>query len=269
MLGAIEYGSNILVEFDMIVDTEVGLMRLIKDEYCNGAVFDESILNLNDHLMKGLLMERFSPNPLIVPFRDSSKTEMMDSFYNQFFERRYDDILSKSCSTAITKLVKKFVDTEGVIRVTILCEDEKQKLIAKELFKDCLMSLIYFDVIKDDTYDVKLFSELFVRDVRRLPRYSNLSGKTIYLARYNHNLDKDLMERKILFPLKDYAILYADDNQFRIVTLYSYDNSYSINGDYIDDTQDDTDDDVRKLEEEQIDNSRFIERVFGPGYLNS
>lgn len=271
MFGTLEYGSNILVEFDMIVDTEIGLMRLIRDEYCNKSIFYTSVLEMNDHLLKGLLMERTMFNPLQVPFRDESKVEMMDSFYRQFFEKRYDDILSKSCTTTILKAVKKFIDTEGIIRVTILCEDEKQKLIIKELFKDCLMSLLSIEVINGPLYDVTRFSELFVRDVRRLPRYENLYGKSIYIARYNHNLDGELMENnKILYPKKEFAVLFGEKNQFKTITLYNYDNSYSLSHDYIEESDnDESDNDIRKLEEEQKDNKRFIERIFGSGYLNS
>lgn len=264
-----EYGSNILIEFDMIVDTEIGLLRLVREEYCDESVFYSGFLELDDHLLKGQMMERIEPNPLIVSMRDKN-VDRADSYYKQFFEKRYDDILARSCSTALLKLVKRFIDTEGVIRVTILCEDEKQKLIIRELFKDCLMSLLNIEVIKDGVYDVERFTELFIRDVRRLPRYQNVSGKTIYLARYHHNLDPQLMEQKILYPIREYAILYGSVNQFKTVTLYNYDNSYSITGDYIEEFDETTDNvDIRKLEEEQMDNKGFIERVFGPGYLKS
>ena len=54
-----KFTNNVLIEFDMIVDTEFGLLRLIRDEYANENFFFKTVLNYNNNLNESLLFIKY------------------------------------------------------------------------------------------------------------------------------------------------------------------------------------------------------------------
>ena len=88
-----EYSSKILIEFDMLFDTDAGVIRTVDEKYCDESIFFKEITELDDNLLAGLLKERTMINPLQIAFRDESDTKLMDSLYNQLMEKDYEDIV--------------------------------------------------------------------------------------------------------------------------------------------------------------------------------
>ena len=96
-----EYSSKILIEFDMLFDTDAGVIRTVDEKYCDESIFFKEITELDDNLLAGLLKERTMINPLQIAFRDESDTKLMDSLYNQLMEKDYEDIVFNEITTAI------------------------------------------------------------------------------------------------------------------------------------------------------------------------
>lgn len=253
------FSQTILVEFDMLVDTEYGLIRLLKDKYCDERFFFKDILNLEEKLLKGVLMERTMFNPLQVAFKDESLVELMDSFYKQFMEREYEEILKRSCLTNIINVVKMGIDTEGVIRFDIICKNKMQRDYMTHIMSDCLPSLYNIVLDTEELYDVSKYDAVFIKDIRNLVRYKNLYGKVIYLANMTYNIDQKLFAEKQMFSIKEEFAFYVTRDEFKFITLYPYDNTYSINRNFENEKQEydplvDSADDII--------NNEFIQRVF-------
>lgn len=253
------FSQTILVEFDMMVDTEYGLIRLLRDKYCSEEFFFKDILNLEEKLLKGVLMERTMFNPLQVAFKDESKIDYMDSFYNQFIEREYEEILKRSCLTNITNLVKMGIDTEGVVKFDIVCRNKMQRDYMTHIMSDCLPSLFNIVLDTDEIFDAEKYSALFVKDIRNLVRYKNLHGKVIYLANMNYNLDQEILKEKQMFAIKKEYSFYLTRDEFKFITLYPYDNSYSINRNF--ENEIDPYDPLVDNEDDIVDNE-FVQRIF-------
>lgn len=253
-----KFTNNVLIEFDMIVDTEFGLLRLIRDEYANENFFFKTVLNYNNNLLKGILMERAVKNPLQVAFRDDSLTEQMDSFYNQFMDTKYDDILKRSSITNILKLIKLSIDTSGPLRVSVLCRNKKQKAYIAYMLRDCLSSLYSIIYTEDDVFDVSKYDVLFIDDIKNIIKYSNVYGKTIYLSYMYHNIDLELEKTKVLAVDPIYNFLLTG-NEIKFITKYKYDNSYSVNRNFTPEMEDFNQEDDA-LDDEDI---KFIENIFG------
>ena len=88
--------SKILIPFDLVVDTDFGLIKLIQEEY-RADIFDKTVLDSDDESIKRYLVKRTTPNPLSILTSDKS----IDEFYAQFIDREYETIFDRSVMTGI------------------------------------------------------------------------------------------------------------------------------------------------------------------------
>ena len=59
------YKTTALIPFNMVLDVEVGLIRLIKYDYSQNEIFDQAILSNEDNIFfKDILSKRMNRNPL-------------------------------------------------------------------------------------------------------------------------------------------------------------------------------------------------------------
>ncbi|MGL5327905.1 MAG: hypothetical protein ACRDD7_01465, partial [Peptostreptococcaceae bacterium] len=80
-----EIYNNILVEFDSIIDIDLGLLKLMKEEYNNPKFINIGYLNIPEWVIKKELIEREDENPLsLILHTDYIKEK--DNLYNQFIE---------------------------------------------------------------------------------------------------------------------------------------------------------------------------------------
>ena len=234
--------GNILVEFEMLVDLDYGLVRLVRDYYRDERIFYLSILDKSDKLIKGILKDRTMQNPLQVLFRDESKVELMDNLYKQLLDKHYEEIIQRSCTTAILTLMKRLIDSESSISVNVLCHNKYQEEKTKQIFSDCLSTsynIHTVDILKG--FDLSNYGDIFCRTCIYFPYYINFYGKNIFLSDQNNNFDQDvIIKKQIKIPNKEF-LLFLEANQYRIIELYPYDNSYFPNRDYIEEKEDDED----------------------------
>ena len=126
------YIINALVPFNVLVDTDMGILKLIEYEYHNEDFFLPGILNTSEINQRYVLATRSVSN-VVEALLSVEDKELAEDLYKQFMEKEYDQILKLSCNTAIcdlTLLLKKNINQ--VIRVTVLCEDEKQKKLVED-----------------------------------------------------------------------------------------------------------------------------------------
>ena len=99
MSDSIEF--NQLIPFNLIFDTDFGLIKLISKEY-RADLFDKSVLDSDDSVIANLLIARPFENPLCILTEYNSETKkILDDYYLEFMDTRYDDILKLSVFTGI------------------------------------------------------------------------------------------------------------------------------------------------------------------------
>lgn len=221
-----EFVSNVLIEADMLIDSDIGVIRLINDLYCDKSIFFKSVTNMESNKLKGLLKNRTMSNPLQVAVRDEADTELMDSIYNQFMENEYNAIMERSVLTSIFELLINFMATDGLIVPTIVFKNIKQEEVLNILL-DNYKGKYHIVCDKDQLFDVSQYSEIFVKDIRNLVRYKNLHGKTIFLADILMNTDIEKYNGSgTLQPPEPFIEIYMTRNKIKYISLYKYDDSY-------------------------------------------
>lgn len=212
------YIINTLVPFDVLIDTDMGLLKLIEFEYHNEEFFLPGILNTSETNQKYFLITRTCPN-VIESLLTVQDKELADDLYNQFMDREYDEILKLSCNTSIcdlTLLLRR--NMNQVIRVTVMCKDEREK----KLVEDRRISIFRTIISDPKNIDINNYGTIFVKNVDDLNNYRIIEGKTIYVPNYGFNVINDPnYPNPILKP--ETAAKYGKDNEFEIYVPYVLD----------------------------------------------
>lgn len=208
------YTIDTAVPFNMVIDLEMGLMRLIKFEYRNDYFLYESIEN--EEFIKLLLMYRKNRNPLSVITSDETPQEEIDELYHQFMTERYDKILSLAPSTEIFKLLKLSNKDESM-RFTIVFDDKEQE----KLFD--LRKGYSFGRHTGNIFDKEIVSNnknLFIKEISELSKQSQeINGKNIYFADYGFN--KMVVDEETILPnFQEGEYERFATNTFQFITMY-------------------------------------------------
>ncbi len=178
--------SEILIDFNCYVDTEVGLIRLIQEKYLDEKVFNIDLLKSNLRIIIKMLIERKELNPLYLFSNDDISRDDLDDYYKEFMKIEYDNILSRSVTTEISHLVELF-KSEPNIHVTFLCYNEKEKdLLEKE------KSLKNRKIILDsDNVDFSKFTQYYFKYISEDIEKYIFPYKTYYFSKYLINFDDE------------------------------------------------------------------------------
>ena len=100
-----EYTIDSIIPFDMVIDPEMGLMKLIEFEYRDN-FFNIKALGI-DELTQIYLRQRQMKNPLSIIIEDENVTiDTMNDLCHQFMQKRYEDVLKLSPNTGLFHLLQ-------------------------------------------------------------------------------------------------------------------------------------------------------------------
>ena len=212
------YIINVLVPFDVLIDIDMGLLKLIEFDYHNEDFFLPGILNTSETNQKYFLITRTSSN-IVESLLTVEDKELAEDLYNQFMEKEYDNILKLSCNTSICDLTLLLrTNMNQVIRVTVLCSNEKEK----KLIEDRRISVFRIIISDPDSININNYGTIFVKNVDDLDKYRRVEGKTIYVPNYGFNVINDPnYPNPILNP--DTVAKYGEHNEFEIYMPYVLD----------------------------------------------
>ena len=216
------YNLDILIPFDLVVDLDIGLLKLVRFEYSNNDYFYKGILQGMDDCLRYALMTREDPNPLSIAAVNPDDHETLDEFYKQFMEREYTKIMNLSQDTAISDLTKVSGMTSAsdrIVRITIMCRSEEEKKLIN------LRKMNPFRVIvsSPEKVDLSQYKALFVKNAYDLDMYRNVEALNLYIANYGFNLVKDPSHSNTPGLPIDIVAKYSKDNEINIFTVYNLD----------------------------------------------
>ena len=177
-----------LIDFDFIVNTELGLIRLIKEQYRDSRAFKLDILDKSDRSILSLLSSRTNSNPLSI-ISTEENMEDIDELYKSFIDTKYLDIIghsvsSRKISTFVNMLIVVGDGKSGSDTVIHVHNDIQEKFIKTA-----------FDIRgeKLDTSEILSFKDpLYVKDYTYFfeDKFLQLvSYKNIYLFDRKYNVD--------------------------------------------------------------------------------
>ena len=88
------YIINALVPFNVLVDTDMGILKLIEYEYHNEDFFLPGILNTSEINQRYFLATRNISN-VVEALLSVEDTELAEDLYNQFMEKEYDQTVKE------------------------------------------------------------------------------------------------------------------------------------------------------------------------------
>lgn len=174
-----------LIPFNMIVETDVGLLSLVFKDYLDPRVFNQDFFvgkKVNQLVYD--LYNREKENPLSLCIRDEY-TNSCDTFYNQFMEREYDKILNKSVVTEFYRLIRAY-NAEPEIKVTVVCEKQQEIDLLKQYENTKNCNIVLSSSMTPS--NIKSHNQFFFKSIAdAVPYVKHLKDKSIYIANYRFN----------------------------------------------------------------------------------
>ena len=177
-----------VMDFNIIVNTELGLIRFIRENYQDPKAFDLSIVNKSDREILSLLYSRKNINPLSVI---STKENMpdIDELYKSFMDSYKKEIICKStCQENIVRFVQTiFYGHNTGINLYIAVSDnlEEQSIRSHFVNSKVMRKTNYNDIVGCDAYYINSYSFFDIPDKFR----SKILAKTLYISPMQCNLD--------------------------------------------------------------------------------
>lgn len=200
--------SEILIDFDCYIDTEVGLIRLIREKYLDEKVFNTDLLRSNLRVIIKMLMERKEVNPLYLFANEDISRKDLDDYYQQFMDEEFDSILSRSVTTEIAHWIQ-LLKSEPSIHITFLCHNQKERnvLVQEEFLRGKQF------ILDTDNVDYSKFTQFFFKYISDdLDKYI-FNYKTYYFSKYLLNFTDDFNMKcpelidKIMYKSSEIEIL--------------------------------------------------------------
>ena len=205
---------NVLISFNCIIDTDFGLLVLIAQNFFDTSVFNEDFFYNNSTIinMKNTIYKRTEYNPLNLCIKNK---EDADDYYNQFFEKYYNEILDVSMVTGLGRSLNNFSSNAGA-SFTILCKDEREEEFLSKIKIFRKTSTITLDKITNpDIYNQFFFKSYKDYGLKELSDF--LLDKKLYIGMYEFNktdnldIDASTMQTR----------LFALRNDISLIDLYS------------------------------------------------
>lgn len=209
------YTVTTTVPFDMVLDIDLGLWKLIQSQYPNYNFFHKSIIEERDmNFMKYAITARNEINPLCL-FLKNDYISSADSLYNEFMENHYDDILKLSVNTAIFNMIRRSRYINDVLRFDIICNKQSQKTELEKRFKkfDIKPTTIMIDDLKK--LDISSYGSIYIKNIQDIFNYQKFEGKNVIIGNYRFNFEKGTD-----IPLKESASQILLENPIQIIDVH-------------------------------------------------
>lgn len=212
------YTITSIVPFDMIIDIDMGLLKLIQKEYANQKVFRKSILSeRNMDIMKIILIDRPEINPLKF-FVNPEYIKDADGMYQQFIEERYHDIIDLSCTTGIFDIIRRSKSVNDIVKYTIVCRSDYEKIVLESKYKKYNIQPNIKLISDYHNLNIDSYGSIYIKNYQDILNYSNIFGKNILIGNYRFNMENGDTELGI--PLKEVTEQLIAENSIKIIDIY-------------------------------------------------
>ena len=200
--------NNILVDFEMIVDLDIGIFNLVKEKFSTSDCFDSNIINNTnvDTMIYRLINEKY-PNILDLIKTEDYSDFSTENLYNTMLSRYYEEIFKKSIITDILNLMNAYI-MSNVVVVTVLCKNQQEQQLINNINSK------FHTVIFEKDMNVDDYDSIFIKKYKDILEFDNVQCKNIFVANMQNNMDDKNT------PLLDISALMSKSNNIYIIDLY-------------------------------------------------
>lgn len=202
---------NMVIDFDFIINTDVGLIRFIQENFQDDRVFQLDKLNKSDRELLSLLYSRKNWNPLSI-FSTEENLSEIDELYKSFFDNYKKDIINKSISlpeiNKFIHLINSSGRPFGISSYVAVSDELEANTITSQCSNLCIIPKRKSSLIDKDPFyvkDYKFFIDCNMED---------LSHRKIYILPYQYSLDylKDTANR---LTIENIFVFTGDDYRLK------------------------------------------------------
>jgi len=200
--------NAILAEFEFVVDLDLAMYKLIRDNYSTSEYVDKKIISENDErniIFKLLSRKHKNPLEVIMPDVDSG------DLYNEIMEEHYEELLSYAMAYDTFGLLVTMLNNASSLAIRILCKSKLEQSFIH------MLNPKVATILEPNKKSLSLsdYTILYVKYITNLFEYGNIEGKHIYFAaaKFNMEEDSDMVSRN--------CCLFGDVNELHLMDLYT------------------------------------------------
>lgn len=199
---------RILFTSNILLDTDIGVYRLVREKYDNPKYFKLNILDVIIERYKEVIPRRDTINPLSFIIKDEYKNSI-DNLYNEMMSKDYSRILELSEFTNVEDVLGLFL-TRKELDIKIVCKNLEEKQIFKNRNKK--YNIVVFENYKD--IDVEPYDVIYTKYYKDYSKFNKIVAKTLYFANAKYNFtNKNIIDPEIYINLDG-------PNEFKAINLY-------------------------------------------------
>lgn len=174
--------NALLVEFEFMVDTDLGLWRFFKENYQDDPKVNKEFLEFDEIKATTALIARQHQNPLalIAPLYD------YDALYRDLMSTQELQVLQSSTPYSSFGMIRTINNEASSVTVDILCQNEIEQAYIKTLAEE--LNVL---VKPKSEVDPSFYSAFFLKYITNFNEYPEMRRRYVYVANAGYNYEKD------------------------------------------------------------------------------
>lgn len=218
-----EYISRVIADFDSLLDIDFGIIKLIerdlnaKDPETGEYFLNQSVIKADNYFLRCMLYSMESKDVPSIIKNETDDKEYAEYLYDSIKKdnKRYRQALELSPTTTILELFDVYMNTDGIVNVSVLCKTPLEEYIIRKV------SPRIHIVMGNYKTDLSRYDVIYVNDYLDIIKYhenKKLEGKEIIIPDYHYNMDTKIATKPLIWV----SLIMGASN--KIKTLCPYKN---------------------------------------------
>lgn len=217
--------KNILIPLDVLLNIDLGILKVVQNELNNKNIIDDSIFYNSDNRIIYHILNRQNPNVLSLVIKDHTKYNI-NNLFNEIYEDYNSKILELSQFTDILNMI---ITGSGLnsFNIDILCKNEYEKhhILNRLSFLKCSFNVIIQDSI--ELCNFEKYDTIFINNIISIKNILNkFIGKNLYIIKARYNLE----EVDDGYKLPNFITDIIPEFMISIISSYNMDETFFIDG---------------------------------------
>ena len=190
-----DYKQNVLISINALVDIDIGLLKLIKEEYLDPKVFNVKYFekaDMIDYIRTTYF--RKADNPLYY-ISINPDHHLLDEYYIEFCKTQYEEIYDRSVYTDLLPMINLFLESGEISIAIMYYKDYSLTKLKEDQEAGILNNKITFIDGKNLKGNImNNFNQIYLRSVTEfniLPIAQMITPKTFYISSFGPNFGEN------------------------------------------------------------------------------